>query len=164
MLTTDDIQAIMQIMSDEHVTSFFQQDEMVRMIMHGEPPTHADMEAVVQNTALNRIMANASLMKRIMAMQDKLARQFEARDDERRVRLSSLLTELGFTADQVQTAMASTDAEPGCHPLRVLQALRDTTVTPAARVVEDDDGAVSDTNAEGAAEDARSSAPVERAT
>ena len=142
MLTAEDIQAIIRIMSDEHVASFFEQDEMVRMIMRGEPPARAEMESVAQNTALNRIMANATLMKGIMAMQDKLARQFEARDQERRMRLSTTLTELGFTADQVQTAMAaSMDAEPGCHPLRVLQALRDN-VTPSAaddaRVVADD--------------------------
>ena len=131
MLNAADIQTILQIMSDARVSAFFEQDDIVRMIMSGDQPANADLEGIVQNEPLNCIVQSESLMKKIMDIQDKLSSQFEAREQERKTQLAGILVELGFAQHAVDTAMASQHDGPG-HLIGVLAALRPTTASAPA--------------------------------
>ena len=127
-----DIQTILHIMSDARVSAFFKQDDIVQMIMSGGQPADADVERIVQNVPLNRIVQDEPLMQKIMEIQNKLSSQFEARDQDRKMQLAKVLVELGFAQDSVDNAIASQRDGSGHHPLGVLTALRATAAATSA--------------------------------
>ena len=140
MLNAADILTILQIMSDARVSAFFEQDDIVRMIMSGDQPAKADVEGLVQNEPLNCIVQSESLMKKIMDIQDKLSSQFEEREQERKTQLARVLVELGFEQHAVDTAMASQRDGPG-HLIGVLAALRPATTSSVLPVTDTTDSA-----------------------